>query len=335
MTVYHFKDRLINPQKHPWGFRAWRPEWIVGTDFNRNRTIIYRPYRLGGYWVAGDCVVPPTNKATGRWVRSGTGLVWSSTQLPTIYSNLEAFAHDGTRWIGAGNAHTTRNNVGISLTMSSWSMQNVSSRNFNGMAYSPVLDMFIATYATGAHTSDDSGATWTQPTLAHASGIALVVWETVTVGGRFFIFSNTGAAQISPDGVSWTAVSTSLTGTPVGAAGMEIAGVPTLFVACSNGVVVKTTNGSTYTTATSLSGTAQSFAGDGYSILMATIDDGSIDISYDYGVTWRNFTPEHQWEDGVKHHYIAYGDGMWLHLGEDLTSSSCRPAIAYDPYFIP
>jgi hypothetical protein len=307
--------------------------WVAGVVFSDTTigTQFRKPYFLNGQWVMASHA--PEDYNTGAAIKlfiTIQGQDWAalSHNIP-IGSRITHFAakESGPVYIGAGSAYATGDaNIFISGNLASWTGQNVGSgRNvFLGIVYVPSLDMFIAIKDGEIYTSIDDGATWVQQVSQIASNMAVITVCDFGSGDVVMIFSRENNVQTSVDGVNWVLSQSNLISSAVDAASILVDGQQALYVVDAAGDVAMTLDGEVFEVLpTALNGTPTSLASDGVFNLVATIDNGTIDVSSDFGETWINQTLDHVLTGATSYH-VAFSANRWLHLSYD--NADAQPA---------
>ncbi len=297
--------------------------WAAGTVFSdlTSSTNFQKPYFINGQWVLSSCAAP--DLSTGAQFKlfvSIQGMEWTSFthDIPSESKMLHFAAKEsGPVYVAVGGARgATESNVFVSNNLSNWTGQVVGVDGedvFTGVVYVPSLDMFIAMTAEKVFTSADEGATWTEQTSQISVDISAIIYADFGNGDVILIFGSDNKVQYSTDGVNWTLKQSYLTGTTVGAAMINANGQITVFAINSAGAVSKTIDGENFELLDAgLNGTPTSLASDGVFNLVAALDDGTIDISNDYGKIWNNQAMDAI--DGAVGYYAAFGGERWLYL---------------------
>lgn len=133
--------------------------------------------------LAGAAVIPVANATA--WFQPAGGQAISDTQVLT--------------YTGLG--------LGYAPSIANWLVRNgpVTVRDWDGIAWSPALQLFVAVAGSGTTTdvmTSPDGITWTARTPAVTSSWRAVTWAPALT--LFCAVSSAGLVMTSPDGVTWT-----------------------------------------------------------------------------------------------------------------------------------
>ncbi len=155
-----------------------------------------------------------------------TQAAYLSSVTPGTVTASKALVVDSSKNISTINSltATTLNGTTMSLTNQSvpfatWTTPSAPGAAFHQIAYSPTLDMYIATVIelpgpaqlNYLYKSTDGGVTWTTQTLPATRYWSGAVWS--PTAGRFIVISQANDSIYSSDGTTWT------TGANIGASG--------------------------------------------------------------------------------------------------------------------
>ena len=305
--------------------------WESGSTFSCSRDF-RRVYFLNGRWLIA--AAPYSGSYMMALFLSVDGRSWAvlTHDMPQA-TYLTHFAFDPARslYVGVGDSYTSSyDNVGTSSALESWATQNIGDGvDFVGIAWSAEVGLFVAIAADSIWTTPD-GTVWTEQVSEIASAMRVVTSVDFGSGEMFLIFSQDNKFQYSTDGINWTLGQSQIINPVVDAAILEIDGEVLLFAVDNLGSVSVTTDGAVFTALeSSMNGTPTSMASDGAFNLVATLDDGTIDVSSNAGESWVNQEVDHQWSV-LDFHQIAFAaDAGWLHLthGNDGDSDAMKPAV--------
>lgn len=314
--------------------------WSTGTDIADLSFVTSRPIYIDALFVSGQWVMVMGQQIDGGTMilTSADGDVWSGVYTNTPFGmewkNFRRLAYNPSSgvWIVVGQgSHSTGTYplIGKTTDFSGWTWPSAGSagEQFVDVVFSAPIGKFLAIESGKIFTSGDDGDTWDQQTTKITS-MSVAAAETLSAVPMILVFGHASQHQYSTDGSTWTQGVSKLNGQATACAAMNVNGVKTVFAADDQGNVVSTTDGIHFTLCTACSGPVTSLSTDGAMYLAATLDDGSIDISEDFGASWGNQpASDNQWANLMTNRLFFSDELGWLHLsaGYDAGTPAIRP----------
>ena len=283
--------------------------------------------------------VVTNSTATPTWSLNGAGTLSATTGNSITYTppDSEIFDANATVTISASLTGATTQMVSIALTpivVAGLNWTNVTAPALGTLQGVDYADgHYVAVSSQGGALVSTDAATWTSETvLSSTTGTDHLDAMAVTHTGSTFVAAGsissapyttaTGAVATSTDGLAWTMASTPALSTPIHGliAGPHYVGLG------ETGHIFSSTNGTSWSLVTALSGAGTLNAGVYAANKFVAVGDAGYIADSSDGVTW-TYAPV----TGVNMHGIAYGDSQFIAVGDSGLIATSADGSSWTP----